>query len=82
MFYGREFELSTLEETYNKPGFQMTIIYGRRRIGKSKLITHFLKNKRGSYYTAIEASLEINVKSERPEKSPAPPPQFPTTAVI
>lgn len=62
MFYGREIELSTLEDTYNNPGFQMTVIYGRRRIGKSKLITHFLKNKRGSYYTAIEASLEINVK--------------------
>lgn len=62
MFYGRETELQVLEETYNKTGFQMTVIYGRRRIGKSELIRHFLKNKRSSYYTAAESSLEINVQ--------------------
>ena len=45
MFIGREYELKTLEETYQKPGFQMTVIYGRRRIGKSTLIQKFLQGK-------------------------------------
>ena len=38
MFVGRKNELGVLEDTYKKPGFQMTVIYGRRRIGKTRLI--------------------------------------------
>ena len=61
MFVGRKRELAVLEETYQKRGFQMTVIYGRRRIGKSRLITEFLKNKRASYYVASQSSLPDNV---------------------
>ena len=61
MFIGRKQELKILEETYNKKGFQMTVIYGRRRIGKSNLITEFIKDKRSSYYVASQSSLEDNV---------------------
>lgn len=39
MFIGRERELKYLNEFYNKPGVGMTVIYGRRRIGKSTLIS-------------------------------------------
>lgn len=35
MFVGREQELASLEEFYAKDGIGMTVIYGRRRIGKS-----------------------------------------------
>lgn len=35
MFVGRERELNALEKVYSKDSFGMTIIYGRRRIGKS-----------------------------------------------
>ena len=62
MFIGREKELKVLQETYNKPGFQMTVIYGRRRVGKSRLITEFIKDKRASYYIAVQTSLEDNVR--------------------
>ena len=37
MFVGREQELASLEEFYAKDGIGMTVIYGRRRIGKSKI---------------------------------------------
>jgi AAA+ ATPase superfamily predicted ATPase len=47
MFIAREKEIAILQRTYDKPGFQMTVIYGRRRIGKSKLITEFIKGKGG-----------------------------------
>lgn len=62
MFVGRKKELAVLEETYKKPGFQMTVVYGRRRIGKSRLITEFLKGKKASYYVAGMTSIENNVK--------------------
>ena len=61
MFIGRKKELSVLEDTYKKPGFQMTVVYGRRRIGKSRLITEFTKGKRASYYVASKTSIEDNV---------------------
>ena len=47
VFVGRKNELSVLEDTYKKPGFQMTVIYGRRRIGKSRLIYEALMDRRG-----------------------------------
>ena len=62
MFIGREHEMSVLEETYHQPGFHMTVIYGRRRIGKSNLITEFITDKRASYYIAAKSSLEDNIK--------------------
>ena len=43
MFVGRERELESLKEFYDKDGIGMTVIYGRRRIGKSTLITEFAK---------------------------------------
>ena len=61
MFFGRKYELQVLEETYRKPGFQMTVIYGRRRIGKSSLITKFIEDKMASYYVASQSSLTDNV---------------------
>lgn len=38
MFIGRERELAFLKEFYDKDGIDMTVIYGRRRIGKPTLI--------------------------------------------
>ncbi len=45
MFIDRERELNALGKVYSKDSFGMTIIYGRRRIGKFFLITEFLKEK-------------------------------------
>ncbi len=62
MFIGRRTELGVLEDTYKKSGFQMTVIYGRRRIGKSRLITEFIEGKKASYYVASQSSIEDNVR--------------------
>ena len=37
MFIGRERELESLKEFYDKDGIGMTVIYGRRCIGKSTI---------------------------------------------
>ena len=62
MFIGRTRELNSLKEVYNKKGFGMTIIYGRRRIGKSALIAEFLKGKKAVFYTATKVGAEKNAE--------------------
>ena len=54
MFVGREQELASLEEFYAKDGIGMTVIYGRRRIGKSTLLPNSSKIK-NCFYTATKS---------------------------
>ena len=42
MFIGRENELNTLNRLYNSDKFEFTVIYGRRRVGKTALINEFV----------------------------------------
>jgi AAA+ ATPase superfamily predicted ATPase len=44
-FVGRQRELQTLESFYQSPEAGLLILYGRRRIGKTSLITHYLEAK-------------------------------------
>lgn len=62
MFIGREQELQSLKEFYNKDGIGMTVIYGRRRIGKSTLITEFIKDKKAIFYTATKVGANRNLE--------------------
>lgn len=62
MFIGREKELKSLNEIYVKAGFGMSIVYGRRRIGKSTLLTEFIRNKRAVFYTATKVGRERNLE--------------------
>ena len=62
MFIGREKELKSLESVYEKDGFGMTVIYGRRRIGKTTLIREFIKGKRVIFYTAAKVGAERNLE--------------------
>ncbi|MDR1157199.1 MAG: ATP-binding protein [Oscillospiraceae bacterium] len=61
MFVGREAELSVLERLYGEVGFQMVILYGRRRIGKTVLISEFAKGKPALLFTAQEANDAMNL---------------------
>lgn len=62
MFIGRERELASLKEFYDKDGIGMTVIYGRRRIGKSTLITEFVKDKKTIFYTATKVGKNRNLE--------------------
>ncbi|MCR4764364.1 MAG: ATP-binding protein [Lachnospiraceae bacterium] len=62
MFIGRKKELKALESVFDKDGFGMTVIYGRRRVGKSTLIKEFVKNKRVIFYTATKVGPERNLE--------------------
>ena len=62
MFIGRERELASLKEFYDKDGIGMTVIYGRRRIGKSTLIAEFIKDKKTIFYTATKVGKNRNLE--------------------
>ena len=63
MFVGRTHELEALERLYNRSTFQMAVVYGRRRVGKTALLDEFSKDKRTLYFTAQQKSNSINLQS-------------------
>jgi len=62
MFVARERELAALERMYKRDGFQMAVIYGRRRVGKTTLIDEFVKDKRVLYFTAQQKTSHQNLE--------------------
>ena len=61
-FIGREQELNSLESAYRKDGFQMAVVYGRRRIGNTTLLRKFCEGKKNVFYTAIKTTPERNAE--------------------
>ncbi len=51
-FVDRSRELKALEEEYSAPRSSLVILYGRRRVGKTRLLHEFLKDKPHLYYMA------------------------------
>ncbi|WP_187146740.1 ATP-binding protein [Pyrobaculum neutrophilum] len=49
-FFDRERELEWLEGLYRRPGAQLVVVYGRRRIGKTELLRRFAAGKRAVYF--------------------------------
>lgn len=62
MFIGREHELEELNQMYQTDKFQMPVIYGRRRVGKSRLIREFTKGRKAVAFTAVESTVEKNLE--------------------
>ncbi len=60
-FIGREMELKALEDAYEKDDFQMAVIYGRRRIGKTTLLRQFCQGKKSVFFTAIKSTPKRNI---------------------
>lgn len=63
MFVGREKELSELNKRYNSGRKEFGVVYGRRRIGKSAIITHFLDGKNGILFQAKKDNAYGNLRS-------------------
>ncbi|MDR0287966.1 MAG: ATP-binding protein [Clostridiales bacterium] len=61
MFVGRDKELSVLNKLYEEKTFQMVVIYGRRRIGKTTLISEFITGKPAIFFTAQEVNDTLNL---------------------
>ena len=61
MFIGRENELKRLEKMDNSGKFEFAIIYGRRRVGKTTLISHFIDGRKAIFFACQNASKEDNL---------------------
>ena len=61
MFVGRKQELATLERLYRSGAFQMPVVYGRRRVGKTSLIAEFVKGKPAIFFSARESTAKENL---------------------
>ena len=63
MFIGRTNELSGLKRLHTTDKFQCVIIYGRRRVGKTALISEFTKDKDTVFFTAQETTAKENLEN-------------------
>ncbi|MBR0164412.1 MAG: ATP-binding protein [Lachnospiraceae bacterium] len=59
-FIDRQTELAVLEAEYKRKGASLVILYGRRRVGKTALISHFIRNKNALFFLASEESESQN----------------------
>ena len=59
-FIDRVKDMETLNQQFQMDEAALVVVYGRRRIGKTALITEFLRNKQGIYFLATEESEEQN----------------------
>ena len=55
-FIDREMEMDTLQREYERNGSALVILYGRRRVGKTTLISEFIKDKNALFFLASEES--------------------------
>ncbi len=62
MFVNRQKELQLLEEEYQHNEFRFTIIYGRRRVGKTTLLKEYISSKPYIYFLVTLESLSVVVQ--------------------
>lgn len=62
LFVDREKEIEFLNSICSKKGFKLIVLYGRRRVGKTELLKHFLERKKGAYALLTDESLKENLK--------------------
>ncbi len=64
-FVDRTKELAFLDREYEKDSSSLVIIYGRRRVGKTALIKHFIQDKPALYFLASEETERENLDGFR-----------------
>ena len=59
IFVGREKELKKLTHCYSLGDQELAIVYGRRRIGKTALLSKFTEDKNTLWITGIKGKREL-----------------------
>lgn len=64
-FLGREQELKLLDQLWEAPGAQFLVLYGRRRVGKTALLSHWIERSgyRALYWVATPSSPFAQLRS-------------------
>lgn len=68
MFIGRESELALLNNLYTSDKFEFVVMYGRRRVGKTALISEFIKDKKAIYFMGILILTELILQEDTVER--------------
>ena len=55
-FVDRKREMETLQNEYEREESALVILYGRRRVGKTTLISEFIKDKHALFFLCSEES--------------------------
>ncbi len=63
MFVGRQAELQVLERAYRSSRTEFIPVYGRRRVGKSELILHFIRDKPALYFLGKKAPPQLQIRA-------------------
>jgi len=66
-FIGRELELKQLNDLLSKKTASLVVVNGRRRIGKSRLIEEFAKNKTFYHFSGLAPKEGITAEHQRRE---------------
>jgi hypothetical protein len=53
-FINRETELAALESLWRSPRAELSVLYGRRRVGKTELLRHFCHGKPAVFFLAAQ----------------------------
>ena len=59
---GRQNELNALQRIYEQEGFGLAVVLGRRGVGKTTLVSEFVKDRRSLFFVAEEARIEKNLR--------------------
>lgn len=62
MLLGRQKELALLEQLYQSSKFEFLILYGRRRVGKTRLLQEFSRNHPTIFFSAQEKNETLNLR--------------------
>lgn len=62
MFIGREKEISELNALYAEDKFQLFVLYGRRRVGKTTLLNEFCRDKDTIFFSAEQSNNKLNLE--------------------
>ena len=62
MFVARDEELAILQGLFENDSFQMAVVYGRRRVGKTALLEKLSEGKPTLFFTAKEQSSKGNLR--------------------
>lgn len=61
-FVGRTRELAALSKHYDTGRFELVVVYGRRRLGKTRLLLQFAQDKQCLFFTAQEKTDALNLR--------------------
>lgn len=61
MFVGRTNELNEMNRLFYSNTFQLFVLYGRRRVGKTTLLTEFCRDKPSIFFSAENSTNQMNL---------------------